>query len=491
MPRSSVAFAITAPEEVARERVRAVLRFYDACGDLEVRVRRDQALNLTVGEVLIGRDTIDGAARAGTLFSAGERLPAGLSTALELLDASDAQLRAADGAQAAVVARDGRARLIAGAGAAGCWFQAGDAYATSIAAATLLGSVAPLINPDALPELIVLGTCLGERTHIKGVRSLPPSAVIDFGSREREAWPRLARWAAVDPQRAGEHAWSALVETVGARLGQEPSPWVRLDEQGDATLLLAAAAELGIDVPAFSATDEYGAPMQTGTAVQARELALRNALLGDGTRSLQPFDVSRHPHTASCVLTGFGGQIARRAGYPDRLLELTPADHRPAIEIKLREWFEHAAQSGPANWSAFDMLLIEEGVGGDRPDLPYPTREPLRSPEFARALSSLSPEERATGEWRSAALGEINIENPPAAEPADGWERLPEIGRWLIDEPLAHPLLETALGDLWVQRLVEGVRDGDAAAREQALLAAAAVIFDQRLQAAAQPTAGK
>src|SRR4051794_5615633 len=180
--RSSVAFAIQAPEEVARERVRAVLRFYDVCGELEVRVRRDRALNLTTGEIVIGTERIAGAERGGTVFNAGEPLPTGLTTAPQLLDASDAQLRAADGAQAAVAARDGRARLLCGAGTSGAWFQAGDAYATSIAAAALLGAVAPLIDPDSLPELLMLGTCLGRRTHLKGVRSLPPSAVVDFGS---------------------------------------------------------------------------------------------------------------------------------------------------------------------------------------------------------------------------------------------------------------------------------------------------------------------
>jgi hypothetical protein len=122
--------------------------------------------------------------------------------------------------------------------------------------------------------------------------------------------------------------------------------------------------------------------------------------------------------------------------------------------------------------------------------LPFATREPLRSPEFARAISSLPPEVRATGDWLSAFAGDPGPHDPPEPAPEGGFERLPEIREWLLDEPLSHPLLRTALGDLWVQRIRDGLREDDETATEQALAAAAAVIFDQRLQAAAQPPPG-
>lgn len=493
MHRSSIAFAIQAPEEIARERLRAMLRFYDPCGELELRLRREATLNLTVGELLIGGETIASADREGAIFGAGERLPANLSASLDLLDASDAQLRALDGAQAAVVARDGRARIVAGAGAPRTWFGAGDAFATSIAAAALLGAVTPLIDPDALPELLMLGACLGGRTHVKGVRSLPPSAVVEFGAGEHEAWPRLARWARIEPREAGAHAWKALLQTLARRLEGERSPWVLLDGDEDAVVLLAAAAELGIDLPSFSPGDEFGAASPLRTAAAGREHALRNALLSDGMSSLAPFAIAGSPRTASTVLSAFGGQIARGCVYPDELLKATPADHRPAIEIKLREWFDQASASAPNAWSALDMLLIEEGIGNDGPQaaLPFATREPWRAPEVVRALSSLSPETRAASGWREHALTGMTPPEPPAPQTQDnGWERLPEIGEWLTAEPLSHSLLSTALGDLWVDRLKEQVSEAGPGEGDQALRAASAVIFDQRLQAAAQPPPG-
>lgn len=489
MHRPNVAFAIQAPEQVARERVRSVLRFYDPCGELEVRVRRHGALNLTVGELLIGDARIADATGDGAIVSAGEPLPASLSGSLDLLDASDAQLRALDGAQAAVAARDGRARLVAGAGATRTWFQSGDAYATTIAASALLGAAAPLVDADSLPEMLVLGTCLGQRTHLRDVRSLPPSTVVDFGAGEHESWPRLARWAQAEPAEAANQAWKALLMAVDSRLDGERSPWVLLDDCGDAVVLLAAASELGIDIRVFGESTEDGTPKPTTTVAAARALALRDALLGDGVQPLSPFAAVGPPRTASCVLTGAGGQIARGTGHPTRLLAETPADHRPAIEIKLREWFEEAAASGPNPWSATDMLLIEERIGetGPLPAPPFATREPWRSPEVARALSSLTPEVRATRRWHQRALGDFEVPAHAGAKPDYGWERLPEIREWLIEEPLSHPLLNTALGDLWVQRLKDDVGKPEPGAARLALTAAAAVIFEQRLQTAARP----
>jgi hypothetical protein len=190
-------------------------------------------------------------------------------------------------------------------------------------------------------------------------------------------------------------------------------------------------------------------------------------------------------------VSAFGGQIARGSSYPHALLSMTPADHRPALEIRLREWFELAGESGAAGWSGFDMLLIEEGVGSARrcSDLPYTTRELMRAPEVARALSSLPPEIRATGEWWRRVTGQVELAPAAAGGRSSGWEQLPEITRWVIEEPLSSGLLETALGELWVERLKEEM-SGAAQDREQALAAAAAVIFDQRLQAAAQPRPG-
>jgi hypothetical protein len=524
--RSSIAFAIQAPEEVARERMRQVLRFYDPCGELDVRVRRDRALGLTIGEVLIGRAAAAGDTRAGVIFSAGERLPAQLTDPEKLLDASDAQLRALDGAQAAVAASDGRARIVAGAGAPRCWFHAGDAYATSVAAAALLGGVSTVVIPDSLPELLVMGTCLTQRTHVTGVRALTPSTVVDFGSGEHEAWPRLARWAAVEPAAAGKHAWTALTDTLTRRLEGEPAAWVSLYER-DGALLLAAAAELGVDLPAFSplgADDapevaatygmghEFCAETTIETETGAREKALRDALLGDGAQALEPFEIAGHPHTASAALTGFGGQTARAASYAHNaharpqpppaelasatgLPQTTAADHRPSIEIKLREWFELAADCGHRDWSAIDMLLIEEGVGAHAgaERLPLAIRQPLRAPEVARALSSLPLADRVARSWQRDALAALEPDAvatrtaPAIRARLDAFERLPRIQDWLLDEPLTSSLLTTGLGDLWVERLQAGVREGEPDMTEQALAAAAVVIFDQRLQAAAQP----
>ena len=431
----------------AERRLAAVVRYYEPCGAGAPRVARH-------GDVVVGAlpvASFDQAAAPvlepagggdGLVESFGERLPQALETPAALLAAGDGELRALDGFHAAVAATsDGRVRLVGGAGAPRTWFAAGDAYATTAAAAALLGGGPAEVDPDALPELLALGACLGDRTHLRGVRALPIATVVDLpAGGERTFWPRQERWAAVDERAAGDAGWRALLDTLDRRVRGERAPWLAVTAGRDSPVVAAAARELGLPLRTFTWGEEHWPDVAGGRAVaqayglehrhqplrdvedpeEARRLAVREALWADGAAALGGYALPTLPADMSVMVTGAGAEVARAYYYhwaarsrprPRRRdliatlgpLERVPATHRDAVGAALDEWFDGAAAAGHPGWTALDVFYAEERMGrwGRARVARHPSAllTPFPSPEVARALVSLPFDERLTLAW--------------------------------------------------------------------------------------------
>ncbi len=436
-----VLFAVRAPEEAVAPRLRALEAFYEPC---VVRSTDSQRC----GEILIGSvalDAFDGSTPARPTtppYSFGERLPDHLATAEALLAASDAELRALDGFHAAIAATpDGRVRVVGGAGAPRTWFASGDAYATTAAAAALLGGGPAAVDPGALPELIALGACLGERTHLRSVRALPIATVVDLpAGEERTFWPRGERWAAVDEREAGDAGWRALLDTLDRRVRGERAPWLAVTAGRDSPVVAAAAQELGLEMRTFTWGEEHWPDVAGGRAVAqayglehrhqplrdvhdadaARGLAIREALWADGAAALGGYALPTLPGDMSVMVTGAGAEVARAYYYhwaarsrprPRRRdliatlgpLERVPASHREVVRGSLEQWFDGAAAVGHPGWTALDVFYAEERMGrwGRARVARHPSAllTPFPSPEVARALVSLPFDNRMTLAW--------------------------------------------------------------------------------------------
>lgn len=535
----------------AAERAALVERFYAPCGAASA-VRRWEDLGLAVGVVELGTfdrpgDAPPVAPGPGALVSFGERLPRGLDDPAGLLGASDEQLRALDGFHAAVACDGARWRIVGGAGAPRTWFQCGDAWATTAAAAAILGHPDPGVDPAALAELLAFGSCLGERTHLRGARALPIATVVDGGGRERSYWPREDRWAD-----AGEDPFEALTDTLDRRLRAEPSPWLAVTAGRDSPVVAAALEHLGLRVPAFTWGEADWPDVAGGRAVaaafrlehrhqpiapvvaedEARALAVREAIWSDGGAALGGYGLPTLPAGMTAMVTGAGAEVGRAYYYhwaarnrprprPRHLaavlgaLARVPRERRAGVQARLLEWLEGAAAVGHAGWSALDVFYTEERMGrwGRSRVARHPAAlmTPFPSPAVSRSLVALPFEDRMTLAWhRRVVGGRVALPDqrdqrrgiPPAlrraasslrrrgAPPtprwaaADAWDRLPGLRDWILEEPLASPVLAEGLGEEWVARLHAGLRDGAALATDQALLAAAAGLVHERLRGA-------
>jgi len=409
------------------------------------------------GAAVPDRDALPGPPALSGRWTWGERLPEALDAPERLLAASDAELRALDGSHACFAVVGERARVVTGGGGPGGCFAAADervgAWATSAAAAALLGSEGLTLDVEALPALLAFGALLGERTHVAGVTAVAPGVRIDLAPGappERVAyWPRGERWAPLPEADADAAARAALLETLGTRLPREPAPWLALTAGRDSPVLAAACALLGLPVASFTFGDAEW-PDVAGARAIATQMGLehhhhalgalpaadvpaeadRDARWFDGLAGVGPTGPPELPAEMSAMVTGAGAEVGRAYAYqavarsrrrpraehlvatldPAGRLPGAPAAAQASAAAALRSWLEEPGV--PAGWRALDALYVEHRVGrwgtARVPRThPGPILAPFSAPPVARALSALPLDDRLAVAFHRRLVAEV------------------------------------------------------------------------------------
>jgi hypothetical protein len=317
---------------------------------------------------------------------------------LDVVSASDEQLRSICGISAVIAWRGDDLRIVNNsAGPATLYVAEGDgvtAYATHAVAAALIAGIEPRVDEAAVPEFIALDFVGGERTLVEAVRAVPPATVVDAGGA-RSYWPAAERWAHVGDGYA--HAESALLRTLGERVG-DARVGLALTAGLDSTVGAAALAELGVECLAFT----WGSavwPDARGAAATAARFGFQHEVLGvrtladedclpaldrdarwtDGMTALSAAE--RHwPDTCGAFAVGMGGETGR-AFYYDAWSALLVPDPSPeelprrlgargrlrgareeaiaALEATVAEW---VGATNARGWDALDVLYTEQRV---------------------------------------------------------------------------------------------------------------------------------
>jgi hypothetical protein len=363
----------------------------------------------------------------------GEPLP----RELDVLDASDEQLRSLAGVTAVIAWDEARVRIVNNsAGPATLYVAEGDgviAYATHAVAAALVAGVEPRLNEPAVAEFIALDFVGRDRTLVEGVRVVPPASAIDNGDL-RTYWPATARWARVGD--AYEHTERTLLETLEQRT-RGATVGLALTGGLDSTVGAAALAEIGAKPLAFT----WGAPKWAdarAAAATAARLGFDHEVLGvrmldddtclaeldrevrwtDGMAALSAAE--RHwPEGCDALVVGMGGEtgrafyydawsallvpnpsregLARRLGVRGRLRGATE-DTVATVEQSVAGWVDEAIATGAQAWDVLDVLYTEQRVRRwGRSQVP-PLSQNLvllfTPAEIARGLFSLPVRER-------------------------------------------------------------------------------------------------
>jgi hypothetical protein len=211
----------------------------------------------------------------------GEPLPAALD-ARRLLDAAPDELRAIDGATAALAVDGDRACLASGAGGPGMLYRASsgavDAWSTHAVAAAWLAQGRARVDPGAMPEQLAAEFVGGERSLIEGARPLPQAtriAVDDERGRLTDFWPAPERWDAVPEDAAAEHAERHLLEGLSRRASALGEPHASLTAGLDSRVVAVALREIGVRARAFTWGEPDWEDVRGGADVAGR-LGLRH-----------------------------------------------------------------------------------------------------------------------------------------------------------------------------------------------------------------------
>lgn len=337
---------------ILQRRFAALSRFYaphgaDPSSDAGLRY-------MAPGRVSFGQICFSGRSLgSASTLTWGEDLPAHLSSARDLVSASDLELRDLEGSLAVMAVDGDRGRLVSGAGCPTSLYSArGDrcaAWSTHALAAAWMASGRAELDGGALPELFALEFVAGDRTLVQGARAVPLGTRVDFnGSEPTETayWSPQERWTKLSEEDAYPRTESALLGTLSRRLDGEKAGFLGLTGGVDSRVIASALVELGIGIRAFT-WGEQGWPDVTGAHEVAATLGIPHQLqlphymesgaaLRDLTRQVRwtegalPVGFVRQtwPTEMSAYVTGTGGE-AGRAFYYRRLAARNPeADTR-------------------------------------------------------------------------------------------------------------------------------------------------------------------
>lgn len=443
---------------VLESRLEALRGFYSPLGApwLERSVSADLGL-------IVGAIRLDAPERPGPpgLWIWGERPPPRLSTAEDLLDAGDDQLRSIDGMTAAVAVADGRARIVTGPDGPVTIHEASTgavrAWSTHAVAAAWLAHGRVEIAADVLPELLAFDFVGGARTLLTGVSVVAPATSIEItpqGARATSYWPAPTRWAPVPEADAHAHAERALLASLERRVGSRPSVALGLTAGMDSRVVAAALAELAVPFSAFTWGDPawpdvrgasevataFGAEhrpypahwLNAGDAFTAHE---RNVRWADGAFALAASE--RCWPSAATHLVGMGGETGRAFYYRglahDRLPTAGQLVSTVGVERRipgasaeavagargaLSGWIDTAAESGHVGWRLLDVVYAEQRVRRwGRTQVPYLAGSLVpcfATPEVSRGLASLPIGERMSDGFHRRFLAD----RVPALTPA-------------------------------------------------------------------------
>lgn len=404
---------------------------------------------------------------------AAERGTASGATAVaaaSLLDASPADLRAVDGATAALAVAPDRACLVSGAGAPGMLYAASsgpvDAWSTHAVAAAWLAHGRARVDSAAIPEQLAAEFVGGERSLIEGARPLWQAvrvAVDDERARLTDFWPLAERWAPIPEADAAAHAERHLLDALARRTRAFEAPHASITAGLDSRVVVAALRELGADVRAFTWGEAGWDDVRGGSEVAA-QLGVPHEVVevewlddADAMRELDrqvrwsegaaPVGFARlaWPPDMRAFVTGAGGEVGRAFYYRDQrpsgedadrerlagaligLLAPRLADARreavAGLEASARGWVDAAAAAGASGWRTLDVVYGEQRVRrwlrGMLPRLQAPMIPAFATPEVARALASLPLADRlGDGFHRSFLAARAPELVPPAAQEA-------------------------------------------------------------------------
>jgi hypothetical protein len=397
------------------------------------RVRAFYALDRLETRTVAPRWLVGGPAVESRKLVWGEPLPG----ELDVLDASDEELRSIAGVTAVIAWDESRVRIVNNsAGPATLYVADGDgvtAYATHAVAAALIAGMELRVNEPAVAEFIALDFVGGDRTLVEDVSVVSPASVIDNGDA-RTYWPATERWARVP--NAYEHTERTLLETLGRRI-HGANVGLALTGGLDSTVGAAALAEIGAKPLAFT----WGAPEWAdarGAATTAARLGFDHQVLGvrtldddaclteldrevrwtDGMAALSAAE--RHwPEGCDALVVGMGGETGRAFYYDawSALLVPNPSPQELArrlgvrgrlrganeetvatVEQTVAGWLDDAIATGAHSWEVLDVLYTEQRVRRwGRSQIP-PLSQNLvllfTPAEIARGLFSLPLRER-------------------------------------------------------------------------------------------------
>jgi hypothetical protein len=396
--------------------------------------------------------------------------PARAADAAALADAGDSELRALGGFGGFFVARSGGVRVVAGPTLASVYAASAEgvaAWSTHAVAAAMLTTDRPELDPGALPELLAAEFVGGERTLLRGVRTLPAATVVDVGEDtvdERSYWPAKERWRPVsgDPHQSGADALLRHLERSVAAVAR---PYLGLTDGLDSRVVAVGLAEIGAPATTFT----WGSPDWPdviGAARVATQLGLdhqvvplefahdADALARVDTLARASDGVGRAafggpvwPAPMDALVTGAGGEVGRafyRNWRPDEpaptdqaaatrlLAELLGGrlpDAAPPVRAALTErvaaWMADAYGAGGEGWRALDVLYGDQRVRhwgrAMAPPEGFPLVTGLGDPELWQAMIAVPDDDRKQSGFhrellRRRAPGLVPVEpTPPRA----------------------------------------------------------------------------
>jgi len=300
---------------------------------------------------------------------------------------------------------DGRARRLVVAndrfGLRNCFWVAlegGVAFAPGVAALLAAVGGSRALDADAAVELLTFQCILGDRTLVRGIRLLPPAALLTL---EAGAPPRIERtWRlAYRPEPGGcdRHAArlaDALRETVARHVAAPGRVGLPLSGGLDSRTLLAALPHAAAvptitygrrgsddvaratELAALAGTTQHELPLLPGYAAR---LAATMVAVTDGmhsclnahaavlARAAEVCDVLLLGNGGDCLLDGLwdGGRAATDAAVAERLVPRLTIGVPPALAARLAAPGSPFAEAGPRAAQAFRALLAT--CPGDHP----------------------------------------------------------------------------------------------------------------------------
>lgn len=523
-------------DSLIRERVDDLLEFYRPLGIRSVALSRIPHLSLLAGELRFSRPSTGPSpdpprsawVDVEDVFLAwGGPWPAGLE-GRSLALAGDGDLRRLDRTVAGFAADRVRARLITGCAGATSLFEARsdgvEAWSTHAVAASHLAFGSARIDPATLPEFFAAEFVGAGRTHISGVRAVPPATTFEFdrsGVHSRSYWPARERFAPLPEEVAYAASEAALLSSLDGKLADAGEIELGLTAGADSRVAAVALRQLGLDFAAFTMAPHVDAPDAEGAARVADALGLAHRVYGhrlipdadaaassdaevrwsEGLAPLTGLGIADGGEP-SVILTGNGGETARAwyyrwqarnyrhptapqlrrvLGHLHWRIDGATQEAHDQLDRAIAAWIEPAEQAGQSGWRTLDVVYETERLARwGRARLPRASAAlayAFSSPELSRALIALPLHDRTSDGFHRRFLARYAPDLVPAA-PAGQRPGIPPVARRLISAARNRRGPRTLAGspwfwrDVWRERPLNATFIADAALSRELLRSA-------------------